>query len=98
MNRDHFKASLSNAAPPAGLSAALLALWWQRKGDWEQAHEAAQSDESLYAAWVHALLHREEGDLSNAGYWYRRAKRDVCSDPLETEWEAILSALALDAS
>jgi hypothetical protein len=94
MNRDHFKASLTQAAPPAGLSAALRALWWQRKGDWEQAHEAAQSDEGSDAAWVHALLHREEGDLSNAGYWYRRANRDVCDDPLETEWEVIVTALA----
>jgi hypothetical protein len=94
MTRDDFKTSLSDAAPPDGLSAPMLALWWQRKGDWERAHQAAQSDESAGAAWVHALLHREEGDLSNAGYWYRRAKRDVCDDPLESEWETIVSALS----
>lgn len=94
MTKDDFKASLTDGAPPDGLSQALLALWWQRKGDWEKAHEAAQSDDGAEAAWVHALLHREEGDLSNAGYWYRRAKRDVCDDPLDTEWETIVSALA----
>lgn len=94
MNKDDFKASLAAASPPESLSPALTALWWQRNGDWEKAHEAAQSDDGADAAWVHALLHREEGDLSNAGYWYRRAKRDVCDASLEDEWEAIVSALA----
>lgn len=94
MRKDDFTASLASDAPPADLSMPLLALWWQRKGDWEKAHDAAQSDDGAEAAWVHALLHREEGDLSNAGYWYRRAKRDVCDDALEAEWESIVSALA----
>lgn len=94
MNKDDFKASLDAAGPPDGVSPALTALWWQRKGDWEKAHEAAQSDDGVEAAWVHALLHREEGDLANAGYWYRRAGKDASDDPLEAEWEAIVSALA----
>lgn len=94
MTEDDFKASLSNTTPPIGISNALLALWWQRKGEWEKAHEAAQSDDGADAAWVHALLHRDEGDLSNAGYWYRRANRDVCDDSLETEWETIVSVLS----
>ena len=94
MTKDDFKASLSSASPPAGLSPALLALWWQRKGDWQKAHEAAQSDDGADAAWAHALLHREEGDLANAGYWYRRANRDVRDDPLDVEWEMIVSELS----
>ena len=93
MTRDDFKTSLSDAAPPDGLSAPMLALWWQRKGDWERAHQAAQSDESAGAAWVHALLHREEGDLSNAGYWYRRAGKAVSTAPLPQEWDEIAKAL-----
>ena len=94
MNRDDFKASLTADGPPEGVSAALAALWWQRKGDWHRAHEAAQSDDGAEAAWVHALLHREEGDLANAGYWYRRAGKDTRDDSLEAEWEDIVAALA----
>jgi hypothetical protein len=64
MNLDEFKKSLSGAAPPGGLSVALAALWWDAKGDWAQAHESAQKDAGLDGAWVHAYLHRKEGDLS----------------------------------
>ena len=93
MNETDFRASLDAEAPPQTLSAALTALWWQRKGNWENAHIAAQSDSGKDAAWVHALLHREEGDLSNAGYWYRRAGKDVFEGSLEAEWDTIVSAL-----
>lgn len=93
MTEDDFRTSLSNPAPDAGLSPALAALWWQRKGDWRKAHEMAQSDDGAEAAWVHALLHREEGDLSNAGYWYRRAGREVSNEALGVEWDAIVKAL-----
>ena len=79
------------AEPPA--RAALAALWWQARGDWVQAHEAAQADEGRDAAWVHALLHREEGDLGNADYWYARAGRARPSVTLAEEWEAIAAAL-----
>ena len=88
-----FKASLSNAAPAANLKAPLTALWWAAKGNWDQAHEIVQDEDDADAAWVHAYLHRVEGDLGNAGYWYRRAGKPVAKDPLQDEWERIVSAL-----
>lgn len=88
-----FRATLADAAPPADLGAPLLGLWWQGKGDWDRAHEAAQSDDGAEAAWVHAHLHRVEGDQANAGYWYRRAGKPVCGVPLDEEWADILRAL-----
>jgi hypothetical protein len=94
MTAEELRASAAGAgAPPPGLDAALAALWWQARGDWARAHDAAQSDEGRDAAWVHALLHREEGDLSNADYWYRRAGRTRPSVPLAEEWHAIAAAL-----
>ncbi len=77
--------------PPA--RPALAALWWQARGDWARAHAAAQEDEGAEAAWVHALLHREEGDLGNADYWYRRAGKHRPEAPLGEEWDAIAAAL-----
>ena len=88
-----FKASLSGAAPAPGLAAPLAALWWAAKGNWNQAHSIAQDEASKDGAWVHAYLHRVEGDLGNAGYWYRQAGRPVAKDSLETEWERMASAL-----
>lgn len=96
MSPEAFESSATDSAviqPPAGCSAALAALWWDRRGDWDHAHEAAQSDESRDGAWVHAYLHRKEGDLGNAGYWYRRAGKPVGTGPLETEWAAIVAGL-----
>lgn len=93
MTFDEFKASLSAAPPPAGLGAALEALGHDARGDWHAAHERVQSDGGEAAAWVHAYLHRKEGDLSNANYWYRRAGRSPSSDPLDEEWEAIAREL-----
>ena len=87
------KASLSDAAPSATLSPPLAALWWAAKGEWDQAHKIAQDEATADAAWVHAYLHRVEGDLGNAGYWYRRAGKPVAAGSLETEWERITSAL-----
>ena len=88
-----FKKSVSASAPPGGLSAAALALWWDAKGDWDKAHAAAQEGEDKAGAWVHAYLHRKEGDLSNAGYWYRRAGKSAATSALAAEWEAIARAL-----
>lgn len=93
MNIESFKATLSSAEPPE-LSHALRALWWDAKGDWDKAHASAQQDEqSPEGTWVHAYLHRKEGDLSNAGHWYRRAGRPVATTSLEAEWTTIANAL-----
>ncbi len=88
-----FRASLEADAPPAHLSPALAALWRAGKGDWDGAHELAQSDEGGEGDWVHAFLHRKEGDAGNAGYWYRRARKPVCRTTFEAEWEEIATAL-----
>ena len=88
-----FKASVSGAAPAPGLDAPLAALWWAAKGGWDQAHKIVQDEEARDAAWVHAYLHRIEGDSANAGYWYRRAGKPVATVPLETEWEQVTTAL-----
>ena len=88
-----FKASLSNASPAPQLGPPLAALWWAAKGNWDAAHKIVQDEDTADAAWVHAYLHRVEGDLGNAGYWYRRAGQPVAKDSLETEWERIVSAL-----
>ena len=93
MTLGEFKATLSAPAPPSGLSPALAALWHDGRGDWDAAHGVAQEIESADGAWIHAYLHRKEGDAANAAYWYRRAGKPVASGTLEAEWEAILAAL-----
>jgi hypothetical protein len=93
-----FKATLSGAAPAQGLDAPLAALWWAANGNWDEAHKIVQDEETADAAWVHAYLHRVEGDLGNAGYWYRRAQKPAAAGSLETEWEGIVSTLLEGAS
>ena len=93
MTPDTFRRSLDKPAPPAGLASALEALWWDAKGDWDKAHERAQADNDAEGAWVHAYLHRKEGDLANAGYWYREAGRSKATGELEAEWAAIVATL-----
>ena len=88
-----FEASISEESPPEGLSAPLQALWWDAKGDWDRAHDCAQAQDDAAGAAVHAYLHRKEGDLANAGYWYRRAGRPVAKEPLAQEWDALAAAL-----
>jgi hypothetical protein len=88
-----FARSLADVAPPVDLSPPLAALWWAAKGDWDRAHGIVQDDAGRDAAWVHAYLHRVEGDLDNAGYWYRRARREMADGPLAKEWDAIVVAL-----
>jgi hypothetical protein len=83
--------TLSSA--PVELSPALQGLWHDLQGHWDQAHEAVQDDESRQAAWVHAYLHRKEGDLGNAAYWYRRAGKSVYRGTLQAEWEEIVREL-----
>jgi hypothetical protein len=88
-----FKSSLSGAAPAASVSPPLAALWWAAKGDWSKAHGIVQDEGGVDAAWVHAYLHRVEGDLDNASYWYRRAGKPVASGSVEVEWDRVVSAL-----
>lgn len=78
---------------PAGVTAALRALWLDARGDWEAAHAAAQEEPGRDGAWVHAYLHRKEGDATNAGYWYARAGRPAASGDLRAEWEQIARTL-----
>lgn len=84
-----------DAAPPAGLSLALQALWHDARGDWDGAHGCAQDDHGRDGSWVHAYLHRKEGDIGNAGYWYSRADRAMPAKntTLEDEWAAIAREL-----
>lgn len=70
-----------------------MGLWWDAKGDWTKAHESAQQDEGPQGSWVHAYLHRKEGDSSNAAYWYGRAGKHAAKSALETEWTEIVAAL-----
>jgi hypothetical protein len=93
MTLPEFRASLNEAAPAAGLSPLMAALWWDAKGSWEQAHEIAQDVNTPDGAWVHAYLHRKEGDNSNAGYWYRQARRSHSRLSLVEEWDEIVAAL-----
>lgn len=93
MNFDEFRQSSASAAPPEGLSVAVAALWWDAKGDWARAHETTQQDEGPDGSWVHAYLHRKEGDQDNAAYWYGRAGQPFCREPLEAEWQAIVKDL-----
>lgn len=94
MDINSFKATLDQAAPPPNLTRPVAALWHAARGDWEAAHKLVQADEGEPSHdWVHAYLHRVEGDLSNAGYWYRRAGKPAAKSALETEWAEIASAL-----
>jgi hypothetical protein len=92
MTITEFTSSVSASAPASGLSPPLAALWWAAKGDWGRAHAIVQDEAGVDAAWVHAYLHRVEGDPGNAAYWYRRAGKRVASGSLEAEWEQIASA------
>lgn len=91
-----YRATLFGAEPPAGLSQALRALWFDARGNWDGAHDAAQADEGGAGDWVHAYLHRKEGDAGNAAYWYRRAGKPICHASLDEEWAEIAGALLND--
>src|SRR6186713_1347190 len=93
MTLAQFRETLTSTEPPPALGAALAALWHDGRGDWDAAHRVAQDIDTPEGAWIHAYLHRKEGDPSNAAYWYRRAKQPVASDNLETEWARIVRSL-----
>ncbi len=91
MELSEFRASLAQATPPRGVSPALQALWYAAKGDWDRAHEITQPGGPALD-WVHAYLHRVEGDLGNAAYWYRRAGKPIATGSFEEEWTALVVA------
>lgn len=96
MSFEEFQQSIArDAAPPADASGAVQALWHDARGDWDRAHACAQDDAGRDGAWVHAYLHRKEGDIGNAGYWYARAgrKAPTATVTIETEWAEIARAL-----
>ena len=88
-----FKRSLSQAVPPKSLTPEIQALWWAGKGDWDKAHRIVMDEHSREAAWVHAYLHRVEGDDGNAGYWYRQAHRKPATGPHDAELAEIAKTL-----
>jgi hypothetical protein len=88
-----FRQSLKAKAPPAGASAALQAMWWAANDNWEKAHRIIMSGDDQDYAWVHAYLHHFEGDLDNAKYWYRQARRKPATHELSSEWSEIVAAL-----
>ena len=88
-----FKETTAADKPPQDASVYLQALWYDAKGDWEKAHTLIQDVEDKDAAWIHAYLHRKEGDNGNADYWYRRAGKSRPPMSVENEWEQIVHAL-----
>lgn len=90
---EEFKATLNNAHPPINLSPSLKALWHDGKGDWESSHNIAQDIHSREGSWIHAYLHRKEGDIGNASYWYSKAGRTMPKISLQDEWQSIVQEL-----
>jgi hypothetical protein len=93
MTAADLRASATQSTPPDDLSAPLRALWHDARGDWDAAHRVAQDIDDETGAWIHAYLHRKEGDLGNAAYWYRHARRPVATGSLDEEWAAIVTEL-----
>jgi hypothetical protein len=98
MTFDQFISLLSKASCPSSLPKPLQALWCDHKGDWQKAHQIVQNAGGSDNAWIHAYLHRKEGDLSNARYWYRGAGRSEPTDMLDQEWESIVKHLLANGS
>ena len=93
MTLEEFVESIGNDGPDESLSEVLQALWFDKKGDWDRAHQIVQAVLSADGSWVHAYLHREEGDLWNARYWYSRAGRAESKVDLAAEWKEIAEFL-----
>ena len=93
MTIEQFTETTKEATPPAGLAEPLKAMWYAGKGDWKRAHEVIQDIETKTAYQIHAFLHRQEGDIKNAGYWYHRAGKGIPEKTLAQEWKDITKAL-----
>lgn len=92
MNLSSFKESLAGKEPPQNLSVYLNALWYDAKDNWNKSHKLIQNVDDKNASWIHAYLHRKEGDVENATYWYSRAGKKKSALSLEKEWEEIVTA------
>jgi hypothetical protein len=93
MTATAFTESINSNTPPPGSTVYLQAMWYDAKGDWHKAHSLVDSLHDETACWVHAYLHRKEGDAGNAGYWYRNAGEQFPAVSLQQEWEQIVKAL-----
>lgn len=93
---DLARSATTDSQPPAALSSSLKALWFAKAGRWDEAHDLCQEIPGSAGSWIHAWLHREEGDLGNASYWYSRAGKPVPAKNLSLadEWAQIATALA----
>ena len=96
MTYDDFLKTISGEKPPAGVSETLTSLWWDKKGNWDRAHSIAQDIPTVQGSAVHAYLHREEGDMWNADYWYRHAGRQRPDIGLEEEWQLLAEEMLAD--
>ena len=85
-----FKESFNSELPDAALSPQLKSLWYDGKGNWQQAHNQVDHLNDQSSAWVHAYLHRKEGDTWNADYWYKRAGKTRPDISLDDEWEQLV--------
>ena len=93
MDLERFRKSMNENQAPSEFSLPLQALWSAGRGEWDQAHDLIQDESSRECCLVHALVHRQEGDLSNARYWYDRAGMRMAEGPIEDEWETIVASL-----
>ena len=93
MNFETFQQSIKATTPPANISLYLLSMWYDANGNWDKAHATVDNLNDLTACWVHAYLHRKEGDNANAGYWYKRANKKIPDISLQQEWENIVKAI-----
>ncbi len=98
MTFHEFENTLPHSSPPSELSSLLKALWFDAQGDWEHAHQLAQDVNTMAGSWIHAYLHRKEGDRSNAQYWYHRAGKKMPAYSLEKEWKELVIAFLSDSS
>ena len=89
MTYDEFILSIENNAQPPKLPLYLQALWHDAKGNWNKAHSLIDSLDDINSCWVHAYLHRKEGDIANAGYWYRQAQKQMPDASLQEEWKSL---------
>ncbi len=92
MTSQEFKASLAEKNPPNGISLNLKALWFEANGNWGKAHEIVQETSGTKGDWIHAYLHRREGDLSNASYWYSRIGKQLPDYSMNEEWIKLVSS------